>query len=797
LLAVGGLLMPVMATAAPAEGTASAATLDWGVKSSFRNYVSGPIAHGSVQNLGGVTGAFRWSGGSGVAATDGSAASIAFGNSDGVHFQGHAMDGVHALDLAFTHPQVIFTSATTARLVLDVQGREFVSMTEAGEMFTLKDVDFAAVSLPAPTVSGATYTWSDAAVTLTEAGAQAFGGFYPAGTALDPLSLTATITAPAAATTTVLAATPISTATGDEVTLTATVSPASAAGTVAFFDGSTALGSAAIADGGATLKTTALSAGTHQLTASFTPQDSSAYTASSSAPITVTVTGSTTEPEPEPGTDWEPAISVFLADGTTPVGSTPVYDGDTLVVKGSGFDPDANVGGRGVPIPANLPQGDYVVFGSFGAQWQPSTGAASSERQVGAQLWALTADTLEKVPTQYRETIRSQWTELHADGTFTATLTVAAPKSEVDGGSYGVYTYAAGGLKNADQETATKIDYRGERPTPTEPGDEPTLEVIGGAGVIKPGDALDFVVSGLEQGQKVRFEVHSDPVDAGTAVADGQGTARLSWTVPADFPVGAHEVHVFRVDAGGVSEPTAFLTAPFTVGAAIITPIDPTPAAPAEPICVARSVTGGTMNWGLKESFRSYVDGPIAKGEFTGGAFAVSSGSVNVDAGDRGQIRFTGGITATGHDGLLNFRLSNPRIVLNGNGTGSLYAYVSSTDTTGKKTTDATVRFATLSFSGKSSGSTFAVTGASARLTSAGAAAFAGFYDAGTALDSVSFRVSLGGTTTCDSATDPASAGGASLAATGSDSPVFGVVLSVGLLLAGAALTAIRRRRVA
>lgn len=798
LLAIGGLLVPAMATAAPAQdSTITAATLDWGVKASFRSYVTGPIGHGRIDTLGGVSGTYRWSNGSGTAAADLGSGSIAFANGDGVHFRAHETGGVYALDLQLTHPRVIITSPTTASLVLDVQGRTFVGMTDVGETFTREDVEFATVALPTPSVSGSTYTWSDAAVTLTKAGSDAFTGTYQPGEVLDPLTLTATVTAPAAATSTVIEAAPVAPQAGDEVTLTATVFPASAAGAVTFLDGENPLGTVSVADGTATLTTSALASGDHQLTASFAPDDFEAYLASTSTPVTVTVAGATTDPEPNPDPVWEPSVEVFLADGTTPIGSTPVYDGDTIVIKGSGFDPEANVGGRGVPVPNTLPQGDYVVFGSFAADWRPSDDVPASARQVGAQLWALTADTLDKVPEQYRDIIRKDWTELHTDGTFTATLTVAAPKSVVEGGSYGIYTYAAGGQKNAEQETSTPIDYRGERLAQPEPGDEPAIEVVGGANAVKPGDALDFVVTGLEQAEKVRFEVHSDPVDAGTALADAEGTARLSWTVPAGFAPGAHEVHAFRVDAAGTSDPAAFLTAPFTVETPIIAPTDPAPTAPVEPVCVARSVTGGTMNWGLKESFRSYVNGPIAKGEFTGGTFAVSSGSLNVDAGDRGQIRFTGSITATGHDGLLNFRLSNPRIVLNGNGTGSLYAHVSSTDTTGKKTTDATVRFASLSFSGKSSGSAFAVNGASARLTSAGAAAFAGFYDAGTALDAVSFRVSLGGTITCDSVTDPASGSSAALASTGSDAPAFGVALSIGLLLAGAALTAICRRRAA
>src|SRR6218665_402809 len=127
------------------------------------------------------------------------------------------------------------------------------------------------------------------------------------------------------------------------------------------------------------------------------------------------------------------------------------------VVKGSGYDPTANVGGRGVPIPSTLPQGTYVVFGNFAENWQPSTGAASSTRSVGSQVWALSETVLNKVPTQYQAAIRGQWVDISADGTFQATLTLK--DTAATPGSYGVYTYGAGGVANADQERSVALDY--------------------------------------------------------------------------------------------------------------------------------------------------------------------------------------------------------------------------------------------------------------------------------------------------------------------------------------------------
>jgi hypothetical protein len=86
-------------------------------------------------------------------------------------------------------------------------------------------------------------------------------------------------------TTTSLAVSPASPVTaGTNVTLTATVAPASAAGTVQFRDNGAALGApVTVNNGTATLNTTALAAGSHSLTADFTPTSTSLDVSSSTA----------------------------------------------------------------------------------------------------------------------------------------------------------------------------------------------------------------------------------------------------------------------------------------------------------------------------------------------------------------------------------------------------------------------------------------------------------------------------------------------------------------------------------
>ena len=95
LLVASGLSLTAMPANA-AAGDVAGATLDWGIKASFRNYIAGPIAHGKWTVDGGVsaTTPFAWSGGTGAANTAASTGSVGYPGS--VHFQGHEALLLHA-----------------------------------------------------------------------------------------------------------------------------------------------------------------------------------------------------------------------------------------------------------------------------------------------------------------------------------------------------------------------------------------------------------------------------------------------------------------------------------------------------------------------------------------------------------------------------------------------------------------------------------------------------------------------------------------------------------------------------
>lgn len=167
-------------------------------------------------------------------------------------------------------------------------------------------------------------------------------------------------------------------------------------------------------------------------------------------------------------------------------------------------------------------------------------------------------------------------------------------------------------------------------------------------------------------------------------------------------------------------------------------------------------VTDGTLDWGVKESFRSYIVSPIANGEIEvmGGASQNSDGSFRFGSGtgtlgdSAADVAFTGAVHFTGHDGALDVTISNPGLQIDGS-SGSLIADVSSLSQDGELMEFPDVALADLDLSGVSlepdADGVVSIEGVAAVLTDAGAPAFGDFYDSGEALDPVGFTVQTSG----------------------------------------------------
>lgn len=186
---------------------------------------------------------------------------------------------------------------------------------------------------------------------------------------------------------------------------------------------------------------------------------------------------------------------------------------------------------------------------------------------------------------------------------------------------------------------------------------------------------------------------------------------------------------------------------------------------PAQPVCVPvtrtrevqeQGASDGTiksanLGWGVRDSFRNYVRGGIANGSwelngtsYSSDAFNWSNGTGTFKGG-KGSISFSGSVRFTGHHGILDTTIANPRLEINGN-SGTLYATMTSNDPSGKATNYGEVALLKVDLSGlQSSADAVSVNGAATTLTAEGAKAFAGFYDAGKDMAPLSFSAAING----------------------------------------------------
>ena len=243
---------------------------------------------------------------------------------------------------------------------------------------------------------------------------------------------------------------------------------------------------------------------------------------------------------------------------------------------------------------------------------------------------------------------------------------------------------------------------------------------------------------------------------------------------------------------------------------------------PAQPVCVPvtrtrevqeQGASDGTiksanLGWGVRDSFRNYVRGGIANGSwelngtsYSSDAFNWSNGTGTFKGG-KGSISFSGSVRFTGHHGVLDTTIANPRLEINGN-TGTLYATMNSNDSSGKATNYGEVALLKVDLSGlQSSADAVSVNGAATTLTAEGAKAFAGFYEAGKDMAPLSFSAAINGAkTTTKTVTETVYEGegcdpvtGKPLASTGA-SGVEGTLVAGFIAVAAGAGTVVYTRR--
>ncbi|GGR41787.1 hypothetical protein GCM10010497_51440 [Streptomyces cinereoruber] len=184
------------------------------------------------------------------------------------------------------------------------------------------------------------------------------------------------------------------------------------------------------------------------------------------------------------------------------------------------------------------------------------------------------------------------------------------------------------------------------------------------------------------------------------------------------------------------------------------------------------TLTDGTLDWGIKQSFRSYLAQPFAHGKTTveggarqaagNGVFTFVDGTGTYDTVGHGTATsFKGGVHFEAHQGALDIRISDVRLSTKGTAapTGEITADVVTKEKDGTFSTRSDIPFAALDMSGvkpgRGDGGAMVFKDIPAKLTKEGAAAFAGFYKEGDALDAATLTVKAGSRPTSPTPTSP------------------------------------------
>lgn len=227
------------------------------------------------------------------------------------------------------------------------------------------------------------------------------------------------------------------------------------------------------------------------------------------------------------------------------------------------------------------------------------------------------------------------------------------------------------------------------------------------------------------------------------------------------------------------------------------------PAATATAQAPGCDVASATLDWGFKESFRAYIDGSIANGEWTvadGATYATPSFGFTAENGrldprdPNGSIDFPGSVRFTGHGGVLDTTIANPVLIFRGADEDALLLLdVSGPTMEGDQVAVTATPFVTIDLAGQDLApvdGVVTIVDAPTTLTADGEAAFPN-YPAGTEFDPISATVDVGAD--CDLSSLPvggdASDGDAGL------SPALIVVPSALVVIAAAAVIAWRWRR--
>ncbi|WP_258195556.1 Ig-like domain-containing protein [Rhodococcus sp. OK519] len=440
----------------------------------------------------------------------------------------------------------------------------------------------------------------------------------PLNAGAGPLA-TINVAAAQASTTTTLSA-PANAETGAQVTLTATVAPSNASGTVQFKDGANDIGSAvAVSGGAASLNHTFTSAGSHSVTAVFTATGS--FTGSTSAASTVTVS------DPTP------------VDVATTLGLTVPQNAET----GTAVDLTADVtpsnaqgtvqfkdGGDNIGTPVTVAAGAATLSHSFSAAGSHAitaefTGAPGfTGSTAGAQTVNVTVPVVPDVETATSVsvppsaatgasvTLTANVTPATATGTVQFTENgnnIGSPAAVSNGVATLQHTFQAAGVQaigaafTGDAGFAASVASQTQNVTVTDPDVASTTSLTVPQNA-ETGTAVDLTANVSPTGATGTVQFQDNGTDIGNAVAVSNGVATLSHAFTA---AGSHSITAtFSGGAGfagsSAAAQTVTVTDPIVQDAETTTTVSvPTTAETGTSVTLSAAVapapTGGTVQF--------------------------------------------------------------------------------------------------------------------------------------------------------------------------------------------------------
>ena len=694
--------------AAASEQSLQDVTVNWGLKKSFRSYINGPFSQGS-QKLTGVTtnedGSYRFTAAEGTVANG--EYSVTFTGSS-IHYTAHhGLLEVIISDLSVT----IKDGVGTVRA--NVQSRPYNGNTTPNDLVETKNMTIGTFNASGLKVEGNTITLpsvdeeNGTRVKLSEEATGAFAGFYKAGQELDALGFSATIVtkeapAPSPEPSTEPSAEPSAAPTAEP-----TAEPSSAPTTEA------------------PKPAEPTSAAPSAAPTSEAPKPAESSSAAPSSPA------ATTEPKRE-----EKVTGNVVESGTL---SWDIRE-SFLKYLTSFAHGSVNVEGM-----------EKTAAGGF--KYTQASGVYNPETKTGQINFAGTAEftghngqlkstikNMRLVVVNGKGTLVADVDALTRDGKSVSKTGLAIAEVDLSGASVKDGVFSAQNAAVALTAEGSEVLFAGQ--------------YRGADNAMAP---LSFSVKLSEQTAENTVEVPrvSENKSSESSSSENKGSENNSSDNGSSNSTGNSGSNGSAGTSGSVSNGGSSSNGSVSNN-------------PAQPVCVPvtrtrevqeQGASDGTiksanLGWGVRDSFRNYVRGGIANGSwelngtsYSSDAFNWSNGTGTFKGG-KGSISFSGSVRFTGHHGILDTTIANPRLEINGN-SGTLYATMNSNDSSGKATNYGEVALLKVDLSGlQSSADAVSVNGAATTLTAEGAKAFAGFYEAGKDMAPLSFSAAINGAKT-------------------------------------------------